>query len=196
MYKRIASVLVAAGAVALAIAPGHTFAAPHVIGEPKIRKHMEFRALYMQSGVWEPTVPRGADISDTWLWWATHGPFTKPDIHLELLVTGVDGNPWGFSKGDFIPYLKIEYIIAKEDYEWYRKGWLMAMATNNGPHYGDDLPMDGPGKYYVLYRIYSPLTYGLVRHTDREMGVPEFWTEPIKVYWKFTYIGVGKKGNY
>jgi hypothetical protein len=188
MYKQLVTVLVAAGTIALAIAPGHSFAAPHVIGEPKIRKHMEFRALYMQSGVWEPTVPRGADNSDD--------PDTKPDIHLELLVTGVDGNPWGFSKGDFIPYLKIEYTIAKEDNEWYRKGLLMAVATNNGPRYGVDIPMDGPGKYYVLYRIYSPLTYGLVRHTDREMGVPEFWTEPIEVHWKFTYNSVDKKGDY
>lgn len=196
MCKYLVSILFAAGAIALALAPGYASAAPHVIGKPQIKKHMEIRAMYLQPGIWEPTVPRGAEVSDTWTWWATHGPYSKPDIHLEAMVTGVDGNPWGFSKGDFIPYLKIEYIIAKKDSEWFRKGFLMAMATNMGPHYGDDVPMDGPGKYYLVFRIYSPLSNGFVRHTDREMGVPEFWTDPIEVHWEFTYIGVGKKGGY
>lgn len=195
MHKHIFSFVLAAVYLFLTLAPANAHAALRFIGEPKIRHYMEIRAAYLQSGIWEPTVPRGDTVSDTWLWWPTYGAGGRADIHLEALVRAVEGNPHGFSEGEFIPYLKIGFIIAKKNSDWYRKGFLMAMATRSGLHYGDDIALDGAGTYRVIYQFNSPTANGLVRHTDPETGVPPFW-EPFDVKWEFTYIGVGKKGDY
>ena len=59
----------------------------------------------------------------------------------------------------------------------------MAMVASDGPHYGENLKLDGYGKYRVEYRISPPsmndnVAFG--RHIDKETGVAP-WFEPFDV---------------
>jgi hypothetical protein len=71
------------------------------------------------------------------------------------------------------------------------------MVANDGPHYGDNLKLMGPGKYRLTYSILSPAAgHGMFgRHTDKETGVAP-WFEPCELHYEFTYAGIGKKGGY
>lgn len=81
------------------------------------------------------------------------------------------------------------------------KGDMMPMVASDGPHYGDNVKLKGPGKYKVKFTIYSPGAkenpqgnqFG--RHTDRATGVRP-WFKPVEAEWEFTYAGIGKKGGY
>lgn len=68
------------------------------------------------------------------------------------------------------------------------------MVASDGPHYGANVRMDGPGKYHVAYEI-SPGAHGFLRHTDKETGVSVWW-QPFTTEWDFIYTGTGKKGGY
>ena len=68
-------------------------------------------------------------------------------------------------------------------------------VASDGPHYGENIKLDGPGKYRVRYRIAPPPVNGFYRHTDKETGVGEWWT-PFELEWDFIYAGAGKKGGY
>ena len=77
-------------------------------------------------------------------------------------------------------------------------GDFMPMVANDGPHYGDNIKLKGPGKYKVKYIIPPPSAepaqpFG--RHTDRATGVRP-WFKPFEVEYEFTYVGIGKKGGY
>ena len=72
---------------------------------------------------------------------------------------------------------------------------LLPMVASDGPHYGDNVKMDGPGKYHVVYRIASG-AHGFLRHTDKETGVGKWW-QPFAVEWDFVFVGsTGKRGGY
>jgi uncharacterized protein involved in high-affinity Fe2+ transport len=71
----------------------------------------------------------------------------------------------------------------------------MAMVANDGPHYGANVKLDGPGKYKLSYHVQPPPYQGFYRHTDKETGVGEWWT-PFDIEWDFSYAGTGKKGAY
>jgi periplasmic iron binding protein len=75
-----------------------------------------------------------------------------------------------------------------------RRGKLEPMVASDGPHYGANVRMDGPGKYHVAYGI-SPGAHGFLRHTDKETGVSVWW-QPFTTEWDFIYTGTGKKGGY
>ncbi|MCP5412065.1 MAG: iron transporter [Alphaproteobacteria bacterium] len=48
---------------------------------------------------------------------------------------------------------------------------MVAMAANDGPHYGTNFKFDVPGKYPLHPRVLSPSYTAILRHTDKETGV-------------------------
>ena len=127
-------------------------------------------------------------------------PAARSDIHLELDIHALKNNPH-FSEGWWIPYLTIDYTLEKMEKDKptnTQKGELMAMVANDGPHYGSNIKLNGPGKYRATFVIKNPgknkkEMFG--RHIDKETGVPE-WFDDVKVQWTFNYAGTGKKGGY
>lgn len=156
-------------------------AAETAIGEAVTKNALEIAAVYLQPVVMEPHLP---------------GMNMGMDIHLEADIRATEKNPNGFGPGEWVPYLGVSYRLQKVGADWESVGTFMAMVANDGPHYGANVKLDGPGKYRLTYRINPPPYQGFYRHTDKETGVGEWW-EPFDVSWEFTYVGgVGKKGSY
>jgi uncharacterized protein involved in high-affinity Fe2+ transport len=78
------------------------------------------------------------------------------------------------------------------------KGDLMAMVASDGPHYGDNVKLFGPGKYHLKLNIAPPMQTGHMafgRHVDKETGVGP-WFKPYTIEYDFPFAGIGKKGGY
>ncbi len=119
------------------------------------------------------------------------------DIHLEADIHAAKGNPNGFAEGDWMPYLVVTYELTKEGGQT-QKGDLMPMVANDGPHYGDNVKLQGPGKYKMKLTIAPPSAdphamFG--RHVDKETGVGP-WFKPFTLDYEFVFAGTGKKGAY
>ena len=75
----------------------------------------------------------------------------------------------------------------------------MPMVASDGPHYGDNVKLAGPGKYRLKLTIEPPgadRTCPLSAATrTKETGVGP-WFKPFSVEYEFAYAGVGKKGGY
>jgi uncharacterized protein involved in high-affinity Fe2+ transport len=72
------------------------------------------------------------------------------------------------------------------------------MVASDGPHYGDNVKLAGPGKYTLKMIISPPSANASAhfgRHVDKETGVGA-WFKPFTVVNEFTFAGVGKKGGY
>jgi uncharacterized protein involved in high-affinity Fe2+ transport len=154
------------------------------IGEPLQRYDMQVQSVYLQPVAMEPD----GMMKKT----------SESDIHLEANVTALAGNPNGFAKGAWIPYLVVKYEVSKVGSTQKISGELMPMVANDGPHYGENIKLFGPGKYHVKYTILPPTEnqhahFG--RHTDRQTGVAP-WFKPFDVENDFTFVGIGKKGGY
>lgn len=120
----------------------------------------------------------------------------ESDIHLEADIHAIEGNPNGFGKGDWIPFLSITYELINLESGEKISGYMMPMAANDGAHYGDNIKMPGGmGEYKVIYHIEPPKGKDFGRHTDRETGVRS-WFKPFEVEWTFKFLGVGKRGGY
>jgi uncharacterized protein involved in high-affinity Fe2+ transport len=179
--------LAAFGLCALALTAPRTFAVEYPIGAPQQRYGMEIASVYLQPIEMEPEgMMRKA---------------AESDVHLEADIHALASNPNGFVEGGWIPYLLVKYEIAKSGADWKIAGDFMPMVANDGPHYGDNVKLAGPGKYRVKYTIYPPNAkenpggqhFG--RHTDRLTGVRP-WFKPFEVEFDFTFAGIGKKGGY
>ncbi len=177
MPKRIFGTLTALGLLA---ATSAAMAAEFPIGDHVERNGMEIGAVYLQPVMMEPMLP---------------GMDRQTDIHLEADIHAQANNPNGFGPGDWVPYLGITYRIDKLGSDWTTFGTFMAMVASDGPHYGANIKLDGPGKYRVTYHMLPPPYQGFYRHTDKETGVGAWWT-PFDVSWEFIYVGAGKKGGY
>lgn len=162
------------------------FAKEYPVGHPTIKNGMEIQAVYLQ--------PITMDINSE-----HHLAADKSDIHLEADIHAVQDNPNGFAEGDWIPYLTIEYSISKIGVgSQAQSGTFMPMIASDGPHYGDNIKLNGYGKYRVTYKIYPSshnknVEFG--RHIDKETGVAP-WFDPFEISWDFTYSGLGRKQNY
>ena len=67
-------------------------------------------------------------------------------IHLEADVQATEGNPNGFAKDEFVPYLKISYTISPAGGgPPVHQGELIPMVARDGLHYGANIAMPGPG---------------------------------------------------
>ena len=153
-------------------APGTAIAGERPIGDPVDKNGMEIAAVYLQ--------PVKMD----------HAALTtgRKDVHLEADIHAVKGNRNGFGAGEWIPYLGIAYRIEKVGSNWSVAGSFMPMIASDGPHYGANIGLDGPGEYKLDYKIDPPVRMGMHRHTDKETGVEAWWT-PFHVKWSFKYPG-------
>jgi uncharacterized protein involved in high-affinity Fe2+ transport len=177
MCKYVFAVIAAVAAICCDPA----FAAEHSIGEPVVIDGMIIHPVYLQPVHMAPVLP-GTD----------KGPF---DAHLEVDIHADKNNAQGFNPGGWIPYLTVSYQIVKEGSNWSTFGTMMSMTASDGPHYGVNVKFNGPGKYRISLKIAPPAYNGFFRHTDKETGVPEWWS-PIEKSWSFVYVGTGHKGAY
>ncbi|WP_322046124.1 iron transporter [Paraburkholderia sp. J67] len=181
---RIQSFVRGTAVIAAAAAAFSVQAAEYPIGKQQIQGGMEIGAVYLQPITMEPEgMMRKASDSD---------------IHLESDIHAVKNNPVGFAEGDWMPYLQVHYELSKPGSTWSHKGDLMGMVANDGPHYGDNVKLDGPGKYHLKLVIEQPMQTGHMafgRHVDKETGVGP-WFKPITLEYDFPFAGIGKKGGY
>jgi uncharacterized protein involved in high-affinity Fe2+ transport len=154
------------------------------IGKPQVQAGMEVAAVYLQPVPMEPAgMMKGV---------------AESDIHLEADIHAQSDNRNGFPDGAWIPYLGVAYEITKQGGTQKSSGELMPMVANDGPHYGDNVKLSGPGKYTLKLSISPPGASAgshFGRHTDKETGVGP-WFKPFTVQYDFVYAGIGKKGGY
>ncbi|WP_345819354.1 iron transporter [Methylobacterium fujisawaense] len=175
----------------LAAASLLAFAGPATAKEVPIGPHvtqngLEVAAVYLQPIEMEPPgMMREA---------------AKSDIHLETDIRAAKDNRNGFAEGDWVPALDVRFEAVKLDgdkpTDQTVSGVLMPMVANDGPHYGDNVKLFGPGRYRLKVMVAPPgkdSHFG--RHVDKETGVGP-WFEPFAVTQDFTFAGVGKKGAY
>lgn len=164
--------------------PAATWAAETPIGKPHLASGMEVAAVYLQPIEMEPAgMMRDAKTSD---------------IHLEADIRAAKGNTNGFGEGDWMPDLVVKYQLLKKGDAKPIEGTLMPMVASDGPHYGDNVKLLGPGKYTLTLTVQPPSAnpnahFG--RHVDKETGVAP-WFKPFNATYEFTYAGTGKKGGY
>jgi uncharacterized protein involved in high-affinity Fe2+ transport len=164
-----AAAVAATGALALASA---ACAREYPIGGPVQAHDMEIASSYL---IGVKMVPMSPDMP------------TGPDVvHLETDVHATADNPYGFADGAWIPYLTITYRLEKQGTDWHSDGRMLAMTAKDGPHYANDVKMDGSGTYVVTLTYASPETNGFRHHVDTETGVPGWWT-PFSEKFTFKY---------
>jgi hypothetical protein len=177
----------AAGLAALVLAATgqhEATATEYPIGEPVVAARMEVAAVFLQPIVMDPPGMMLAAAG--------------ADIHLEADIQALAGNAHGFAEGAWVPYLQIGYELTKTDSDERRQGHLMPMVASDGPHYGDNVKLMGPGSYRLRLTVAPPSAdpqgrFG--RHTDKETGVAA-WFEPFTADYDFVFAGTGKKGGY
>lgn len=159
-------------------------AGEYPIGKPVTRSGMEIGAVYLHPIEMDP--PK------------IMRPIQDSDIHLEADIHAASDNQMGFPEGDWVPYLTIKYELQKIGSQRIQKGTFMPMIANDGPHYGDNIKLEGVGKYKLKYIVFPPNTNEINyfgRHIDKETGVNS-WFKPLEVFFEFIYAGTGKKGGY
>jgi uncharacterized protein involved in high-affinity Fe2+ transport len=160
------------------------FSKEYPIGTPHKVAGMEVAAVYLQPIEMDPPgMMRDAKDSD---------------VHLEADIKAMKDNTNGYAEGDWIGYLVVTYEMTKVGDSQILKGDLMPMVANDGPHYGDNVKLLGPGKYKLKLTIAPPSEnphahFG--RHIDKETGVGP-WFKTSSAEYEFTYAGTGKKGTY
>ncbi|ARJ64575.1 hypothetical protein WV31_02170 [Magnetospirillum sp. ME-1] len=173
---------VATAAMAVVLLSGAATAGEIRIGDPVEKAGMKIAGVYLQAVLMDPE----NDIC---------GPHTA-DIHLEADVHALKGNPNGLGKGEWVPYMNASYVLTKKGSDFKDAGPLVAMVANDGPHYGRNVKMAGPGTYHVVFTLQPPSANGMGHHVSKETGVAEWWA-PITQEWDFDYVGsTGKKGGY
>ena len=166
------------------LAPFSAGAIEYPIGTPRNVAGMEIAAVYLQAIEMEPEGMM-AKASET-------------DIHLEADIHALANNANGFPEGSWIPYLVVKYELAKQGSADKIAGEMMPMAANDGPHYGDNVKLKGPGRYRLKFFVTPPSAnqrahFG--RHIDRATGVRP-WFKAFEVEYEFTFAGTGKRGGY
>jgi uncharacterized protein involved in high-affinity Fe2+ transport len=163
---------------------GSVGAKEYPIGKPKIASGMEISAVYLQPIEMDPPgMMRAAADSD---------------VHLEADIKATKGNANGFPEGEWVPYLAVHYELTKLDGGQAVKGDMMPMVANDGPHYGDNVKLAGPGRYKLTLTVSPPSANAHAqfgRHVDKETGVGP-WFKTFSVDYEFVFAGTGKKGAY
>jgi hypothetical protein len=131
------------------------------IGGPVHKYDMEIAANYL---IGVEMAPMPADM-----------PMGADTVHLETDVHATADNVYGFPDEAWIPYLGIDYTLEKTGTDWHASGHMLPMTAKDGPHYANNVKMDGPGQYRVTFHYAPPDTNGFLRHTDKETGVPAWW---------------------
>lgn len=167
---------------ALICATSMSSAKEYPIGKPQECGGMEIAAVYLQPIEMEPA--------------GMMKPAKDSDVHLEADIRALEDNKNGFQEGSWIPYLNISYKLTKEGSKDTVEGTFHPMVANDGPHYGDNVKLLGPGKYNLTLSILPPNKESMFgRHTDKETGVAP-WFKQCTTSYDFVYAGIGKKGGY
>ncbi|MBJ2239892.1 MULTISPECIES: iron transporter [unclassified Pseudomonas] len=168
--------------LALLLSTGAAVAKEYPIGEPQMCPGLEVGAVYLQPIEMAPPGMMRATADS--------------DVHLEADIRATADNQQGFQEGSFVPYLNVSFRLQKQGGAIPIIGEFHAMVANDGPHYGDNVKLLGPGKYQLTFTVMPPSGHGsLGRHTDKETGVAP-WFERCEVHYEFVYAGIGKKGGY
>ncbi len=110
--------------------PSTATAIEYPIGTPHNVAGMEVAAVYLQPIEMEPEgMMRKASESD---------------IHLEADIHALANNPNGFPEGFWMPYLVVNFELTKQGSNEKISGELMPMVASDGPHYGDNEPVEKP----------------------------------------------------
>jgi periplasmic iron binding protein len=166
------------------LAPQAALAIEYPIGKPQHGGGMEVGAVYLQPITMAPE--------------GMMRPAADSDIHLEADIHALADNPNGFAEGEWMPYLVVNYTLHKDGDAKALTGLLMPMVASDGPHYGDNVKLMGPGKYTLDLTVAPPTADPMShfgRHTDKETGVAD-WFKPFATHYEFVFAGVGKKGAY
>lgn len=160
---------------------GIMFGKEFPIGEPKVIDGIQYTAVYLKA---QGMAPKTKHLLSK----------ENADLHLELDIKAYkdEAQKFGFNDGDWIPYLQVKYSIQKIGGKKSQKGTLMTMVADDGPHYGKNIKLNGPGKYKITYNISklddpNSKTF-LYRHTDKESGVAEF-PKAVVLEYEFEYTG-------
>lgn len=148
------------------------------IGKPKTLHGLRIAAVYSEAIAMDE-------------YWGGPPP-DEAEIHLEADIHAIKGNRYGFRPGEWVSYLSINYTLELLGTDKKLSGQLWQMMAKDGPHYGLNLKLLGPGRYRLTYRIGSPEEWGLSRHIDPETGVDPWW-EPFDVDWVFEFPAKGKR---
>ena len=158
---------------------GQARAEEFYIGEPIVKNGMQLVPNYLV-GIEMDRMPKGMAM----------GPDT---IHLECDAHATKDEAHGFAEDAWMPYLTVSYTIEKIGSSFRSTGKLLAMTADDGPHYAQNIRMDGPGQYRLTYRFDPPSKNGFLRHVDKASGVPDWW-KPFSVDWTFAYPSKAKAG--
>lgn len=169
IYMEHMRIVWAASALVIAVSP----AGAAVIGSPLLRDGLEI-APSMLTGVELDRSPvplrRGAD-----------SVFLVADVH------AAKDDAHGFGEHAFIPYLSVSFTLTKDDAPTFKKsGLLYPVAAKSGPHYAAATELAGPGTYHLTFIVSPPSAHGMLRQTDKDGGVPDWW-KPVNGSWTFTY---------
>ena len=171
--------LVAAVANAAAPAPGSAGTAgfeEFPLGDEHVVGPLTIAGVYFQPVDMEPAGIGGVAAA-------------KADMHLEADISANENNNLGYGAGDFVPYLSVKYTAQKVGSKKVIEGNFMPMSASDGPHYGNNVKLDGPGKYKITFIIENPEKQSYLLHVDKETGVTgRFWKEPIVVSWDFDFV--------
>ncbi len=168
-------------ALVFAFAVRAAAAAEQPAGLPLEIDGLKVMAVYLQPVLMAPAMP-GQNPA-------------KTDIHLEADIHATQGNKNGFPVEAWIPYLRVHFTLTKKGSSWKSAGRLFPMVANDGPHYGANIRLDGPGAYRLLLHIEPPKGQDFGRHIDKETGVAAWWA-PFDYKGGFNFVGVGKIGGY
>jgi periplasmic iron binding protein len=115
-------------------------------------------------------------------------PAPRPgDLHLMAHIHATEGSPHGFAKGEWVPYLSIGYTIVPANGGPAVAGSLRPMTSIDGPHYGANVRLPGPGAYRLTYRIEPPPTERFTRLVDPVMGAAPWW-EPFDATFEWPFV--------
>src|SRR3990172_12468898 len=115
-----------------ALMPPSAAALEYPIGTPKNVAGMEVAAVYLQPIEMEPE--------------GMMAKASATDIHLEADIHALANNAHGFPEGSWMPHLVVTYELAKQGSTDKIAGEMMPMVANDGPHYGDNVKLKGPGR--------------------------------------------------
>ena len=156
-------------------------AAEQPAGQPVEKNGLQIMAVYLQPVEMMPVM-------------ADQNP-AKTDIHLEADIHATQGNKNGFPAEAWLPYLTVRFSLTKKGSSWKSDGLLYPMAASDGPHYGANVRLDGPGAYELVFHIASPDGALFMHHTDKETGVADWWAS-FDYRGGFNFVGTGRKGAY
>jgi hypothetical protein len=120
------------------------------------------------------------------------GPPGSDMVHLEADIRATEGNPNGFARDEFVPYMKITYeVLPAKGGKPIHQGELMPMVAGDGLHYGASVTMPEAGEYRLVFDLKPPSAGGLGRHSDLATGVAPWWA-PFQVSFDWDYEGLPK----